>query len=216
MKTMKNPGDCYDTIRPLLHIQGTPRKIPQNHCRISVPIFRRGTKNPPDPAVCRQCRKPVQSPGVLPGKQNRILPDKQPDPAVETLPDPVRKRLTLENDDRSYTPQDLFPVCRDLKIPLVYDVHHHRCLPDGLSVAAATEQSLETWDREPLFHISSPKDGWVAPDPKKYHDYIDIHDLPENWLSMDITVEIEAKAKELAIKKVMADLQMVLSHTLKA
>ncbi|MFN2358586.1 MAG: UV DNA damage repair endonuclease UvsE [Desulfotignum sp.] len=91
---------------------------------------------------------------------------------VETLPDPIRKRLTLENDDRSYTPQDLFPVCRDLKIPLVYDVHHHRCLPDGLSVAAATEQSLETWNREPLFHISSPKDGWAAPDPKKHHDYI--------------------------------------------
>ena len=129
--------------------------------------------------------------------------------AVEKLPDSVRKRLTLENDDRSYTPLDLLPVCRDLKIPLVYDVHHHRCLPDGLSVAAATEQSLETWDREPLFHISSPRDGWSAPDPRKHHDYIDIHDLPTGWLSMDITVEVEAKAKELAIKKLMADLQLV-------
>jgi UV DNA damage endonuclease len=128
---------------------------------------------------------------------------------IETLPDPVRKRLTLENDDRSYTPQDLIPVCRDLKIPLVYDVHHHRCLPDGLSVAAATEKSLKTWYREPLFHISSPKEGWSGPNPRKHHDYIDIHDLPENWLSMDITVEVEAKAKELAIKKLMADLQMI-------
>lgn len=128
---------------------------------------------------------------------------------IETLPDPVRKRLTLENDDRSYTPQDLIPVCRDLKIPLVYDVHHHRCLPDGLSIAAATEQSLKTWDREPLFHISSPKDGWSGSNPRKHHDYLDIHDLPENWLSLDITVEIEAKAKELAIKKLMADLQMI-------
>jgi UV DNA damage endonuclease len=126
--------------------------------------------------------------------------------AVETLPDPVRKRLTLENDDRSYTPRDLFPVCRDLKIPLVYDVHHHRCLGDNLSVEAATEQSLKTWDREPLFHISSPKDGWSGPDPRKHHDYIDIRDLPKDWLSMDITVEVEAKAKELAIKKLMADL----------
>ena len=128
--------------------------------------------------------------------------------AVEKLPDSVRKRLTLENDDRSYTPLDLLPVCRDLKIPLVYDVHHHRCLPDGLSVAAATEQSLETWDREPLFHLSSPKDGWSAPDPRKHHDYIEINDLPKDWLHMDITVEVEAKAKELAINKLMADLQM--------
>jgi UV DNA damage endonuclease len=126
--------------------------------------------------------------------------------AIETLPDPVRKRLTLENDDRSYTPRDLFAVCRDLTIPLVYDVHHHRCLQDGLTVEAATEQSLKTWNREPLFHISSPRDGWSGPDPRKHHDYIDIRDLPRNWLSMDITVEVEAKAKELAIKKLMADL----------
>jgi hypothetical protein len=205
-------GRLYDTIRPVLCIQRTPCQIPQNHCSLFVPVSRRGTKKPSGPIVCRQCGEPSKSPGVLSRKPDRGLPDKQPDPAVETLPDPVRKRLTLENDDRNYTPQDLFPVCRDLKIPLVYDVHHHRCLPDGLSVAAATEQSLETWDREPLFHISSPKDGWAAPDPKKHHDYIDIHDLPENWLSMDIIVEIEAKAKELAIKKVMADLQMVQLH----
>jgi UV DNA damage endonuclease len=126
--------------------------------------------------------------------------------AIETLSGPVRKRLTLENDDRSYTPRDLFPVCTDLNIPLVYDVHHHRCLPDGMSVEAATAQSLKTWDREPLFHISSPRDGWSGPDPRKHHDYIDIRDLPKDWLSMDITVEVEAKAKELAIKKLMADL----------
>jgi UV DNA damage endonuclease len=136
--------------------------------------------------------------------------------AIEILPDPVRKRLTLENDDRSYTPQDLFPVCRNLNIPLVYDVHHHRCLPDGLSVEAATDQSLETWDREPLFHISSPKDGWSGPDPRKHHDYIDILDLPKDWLTMDITVEVEAKAKELAIKKLMADLKRIPSHPLKS
>lgn len=86
------------------------------------------------------------------------------------------------------------------------------CLPDGLSVAAVTEQSLETWDREPLFHISSPRDGWSGPNPRKHHDYINIHDLPENWLSMNITVELEAKAKELAIKKLMADLQMTQSQ----
>ena len=129
--------------------------------------------------------------------------------AVETLPDLVRNRLTLENDDRSYTPRDLFPVCRDLNIPLVYDVHHHRCLADGLSMEAATDQSLKTWDREPLFHISSPKDGWSGPDPRKHHDYIDIRDLPRDWLSMDITVEVEAKAKELAIKKLMTELKTV-------
>ncbi|MDA1164414.1 MAG: UV DNA damage repair endonuclease UvsE, partial [Planctomycetota bacterium] len=68
----------------------------------------------------------------------------------------VRKRLTLENDDTTYTPADLLPLCRETGIPLVYDVHHHRCNPDDLSIEEATEQALATWDREPLFHISSP------------------------------------------------------------
>ena len=41
----------------------------------------------------------------------------------------VRRRLSVENDDTSYTVRDLLPLCGALSIPLVYDVHHHRCLP---------------------------------------------------------------------------------------
>lgn len=127
---------------------------------------------------------------------------------IETLPDPVRQRLTLENDDRSYSPRDLLPVCHDMTVPLVYDVHHHRCLPDDLSIEKATDWCLKTWNREPLFHISSPREGWHASNLKTHHDYICIDDVPPAWLSMDITVEVEAKAKELAILKLMADLTM--------
>ena len=126
---------------------------------------------------------------------------------IDTLAEPVRKRLTLENDDRSYSPMDLLPVCAKLDIPMVYDVHHHRCLQDNLSVEEVTIKSMETWDREPLFHISSPKDGWGSSNPRKHHDYININDFPKEWLSLDITVEVEAKAKELAIKKLMQDIK---------
>ncbi len=128
---------------------------------------------------------------------------------IEKLPDPVRKRLTLENDDRSYSPLDLIPVCRDLNIPMVYDVHHHRCFPDGHSIEMTTAQALKTWDREPLFHISSPRDGWDSPNPRRHHDYIDINDLPREWLSMDMTLEVEAKDKELAIKRLMREVTIV-------
>ncbi len=125
---------------------------------------------------------------------------------VNSLPKAIKRVLTLENDDRSYTPRDLLPVCRELNVPLVYDVHHHRCLADGLSIESVTEQVMETWNREPLFHISSPKDGWGARNTKKHHSYIDINDLPESWLSLDITVEVEAKAKELAVKKLIDEI----------
>ena len=77
----------------------------------------------------------------------------------------VRSRLTVENDDRMFTPADLLPVCRATGIPLVYDVHHHRCNHDGMTVEQATQQAIRTWDREPMFHISSPIEGWKGPRP---------------------------------------------------
>jgi len=126
---------------------------------------------------------------------------------IERLPDPVRKRLTLENDDKSYSPRDLLPVCEDMQIPLTYDVHHHRCLKDGLTLEEATLQAAATWNREPLFHLSSPEKGRESGTPRNHHDYIDIRDVPMLWLSMDITVEVEAKAKELAVLKLMRELK---------
>ena len=60
---------------------------------------------------------------------------------IRRLPRAVSSRLTLENDDKVYTPSDLLPVCAAAGVPMVYDVHHHRCLPDGLTVAEATERA---------------------------------------------------------------------------
>jgi UV DNA damage endonuclease len=118
----------------------------------------------------------------------------------------VRNRLTLENDDRCYTPLDLLPLCWREQIPLVYDVHHHRCLSDGFTIREATEMAITTWNREPLFHISSPILGWKGPTPERHHDFVDAGDFPVEWLGLPITVEIEAKAKELAVMKLIHEL----------
>jgi len=129
---------------------------------------------------------------------------------IEALPEEVRSRLSLENDDRIYTPEDLLPVCEAAGIPLVYDVHHHRCLPDGLSVEEASARAVSTWDREPLFHLSSPRGGWTSALPRRHDDYVDPADVPEAWISLAreraLTVEIEAKDKELAVLRLIGDL----------
>ncbi len=119
----------------------------------------------------------------------------------------VRTRIALENDDRVYTPTDLLPVCQAAKIPLVYDVHHHRCNPDDLHEEEATQQARATWNREPLFHISSPLGGWSAANVRKHDDFIALRDFPPNWSALNITVEVEAKAKEVAIAKLRRALQ---------
>ncbi|MGD9645142.1 MAG: UV DNA damage repair endonuclease UvsE [Pirellulales bacterium] len=125
---------------------------------------------------------------------------------LERLSATVRERLTLENDDRVFAPADLLPVCRAEGIPLVYDVHHHRCLPDGLTIEAATLEALETWNREPLFHLSSPLAGWQGLQPQRHHEYIDPGDWPSCWDAHLLTVEVEAKAKELAVLRLAREL----------
>lgn len=122
------------------------------------------------------------------------------------LPENVASRLTLENDDVTYTVRDLLPACADFGLPLVYDVHHHRCNPDGLDVAEATDLAGTTWNgREQYCHISSPREGWNGK-PKPHADYIDPADFPASWRGRAMTVDVEAKAKELAVVRLMRDL----------
>jgi len=112
----------------------------------------------------------------------------------------VRHRLAIENDDRLFTVADLLPLCERAELPLVYDAHHHRCHPDALSVDEASERSAATWrTREPWMHISSPRDGWDARNPRPHADYVDPADVPERWRSLRLTVDVEAKAKERAV-----------------
>lgn len=128
----------------------------------------------------------------------------------EKFPLGLRQRLTLENDDRSYSVADLMTLCNDLDVPLVYDVHHHRCNPDQFTVEEATEIASATWGKRaitPHFHISSPRDGWKNKNIRPHADYIEPKDFPNCWLKLKIAVDVEAKAKELAIIKLRADLQ---------
>ncbi len=119
---------------------------------------------------------------------------------IDRLSTRARTRLVLENDDRIYTVRDLLPLCRRAAVPLVYDVHHHRCNPDGLDEAEATDAAAATWGgREPWVHLSSPRGGWAAPDPRHHADHIDVRDVPAAWLSRRMTIDVEAKAKELAV-----------------
>lgn len=116
----------------------------------------------------------------------------------------ARSLLVLENDDRIYTVEDLLPVCEKVGVPLVYDVHHHRCNPDRLTVERATELAAATWGaREPWAHLSSPALRWRGRDPRPHADFIQPRDVPSCWLGRRLTIDIEAKAKEVAVLRLL-------------
>jgi UV DNA damage endonuclease len=100
--------------------------------------------------------------------------------------------------------RDVIALSARTGLPLIYDVHHHRCHPDGLSVDEATALMVESWrGREPYAHLSSPRDGWTASNPRPHAAYVDPADVPEAWLALPrITVDVEAKDKERAVVEV--------------
>jgi UV DNA damage endonuclease len=127
------------------------------------------------------------------------------DATLERLSPMVLSKLAFENDDRVFSPEAILPACLAWGLPMIYDAHHHRVLPDSLDEQEATELAMASWgDREPYFHLSSPRAGWNAGDSRPHHDLIDLADWPAAWTQLldagvRFTVDIEAKGKELAV-----------------
>ncbi|QSZ68017.1 UV DNA damage repair endonuclease UvsE [Methanofollis aquaemaris] len=83
-----------------------------------------------------------------------------------TLPDRIRRRLVVENDDRLYTARDCLSLHRACGVPVVFDTLHHECNPSGEDVAGALAACAPTWshhaDGLPMVDYSSQ-----APDARR-------------------------------------------------
>jgi UV DNA damage endonuclease len=80
--------------------------------------------------------------------------------AYERLPEAVRRRLALENDDTRYTVADILWIHERTGVPLVFDYLHHWCLDrDGIDAHTALAACLRTWPDgvRPKIHFSSPR-----------------------------------------------------------
>ena len=121
------------------------------------------------------------------------------------LPDSVKSRLTVENDDKAsmYSVVDLYEgVYKVIGIPIVFDYHHHRFNTGGLSEEDALEVAISTWiDIVPVVHYSESRSIEQEDDkirPQAHSDYvIDYIDTYDNR----VDIMVEAKAKELAVLK---------------
>jgi UV DNA damage endonuclease len=121
----------------------------------------------------------------------------------EKLSDSVRKRLTIENDDKAsmYSVSDLMYIHKKIGIPIVFDYHHHQFCTGDLSEKDALELASTTWPKgvTPEVHYSESKalhEENSKLKPQAHSDYI--KQLP-NLYGNVVDIMVEAKAKELAI-----------------
>lgn len=80
--------------------------------------------------------------------------------AWKRLPEHVRRRLVLENDDTRYGVADTLWIHERTGVPLVFDYLHHWCLdPVGMDQHEALAACLRTWPAgvTPKIHYSSPR-----------------------------------------------------------
>jgi len=139
--------------------------------------------------------------GLYGDKENAIARFKQ---NFLQLPDRIRLRIILENDDKSFTASDVLDICEELRIPMVLDVHHHNCVNNGEKIGDLLPRIFKTWAKEadpPKVHFSSPK---CEKEFRSHADYINYSDFMEfiyvaKKLDKDVDIMLEVKMKDKAL-----------------
>jgi UV DNA damage endonuclease len=121
---------------------------------------------------------------------------------IRNLPDNIRLRLTLENDEYAYSARRILEICQATDIPMVFDAHHHVIHEhldsyEDASIPQMVADACTTWpDPEwQLVHISNGNASFGDP---KHSDVITV--MPSAYENVP-WIEIEAKQKEIAIAK---------------
>lgn len=121
---------------------------------------------------------------------------------IRQLPENVYSRLTIENDEHTYSSEAIAQICLDTKIPMVFDAHHHLIHEhltsyNDSSVGEMFELAKTTWQQPQwqLVHISNGKQHFHD---TKHSDFI--ANMPDCFRQAP-WIEVEAKQKELAIAR---------------
>jgi UV DNA damage endonuclease len=120
------------------------------------------------------------------------------------VPDNVKSRFTLENDDKPslYTTEELYNlIYKHTNIPIVFDHHHHSLHNDGMSSADALAIAVSTWGNvKPVVHYSQSRaveQNIKCPAQAHSDSYWETMDT----CGHDVDVMLEAKFKEIALFK---------------
>jgi UV DNA damage endonuclease len=131
------------------------------------------------------------------------------------LNESVCTRLVVENDDKEsqYTTEDLHEgVYSKVGVPVTFDYHHHWCHPGKLTQEDALKLAATTWPKniKQLVHYSSCQmihENSEQTNKRAHADYI--YEYIETY-GLHLDIELEVKAKELALQKYLKQYQLEL------
>ena len=128
----------------------------------------------------------------------------------KALPEEIKQRLILENDDRCYTAAEVLQLAEEIGVPMVLDIHHHQILNNGENLEDLLPEIFATWGNEtPKVHLSSPRS---EKDLRSHADYIETGTAIEfinlaRKFNRNFDIMLEAKQKDLALLKLAEELK---------
>lgn len=125
---------------------------------------------------------------------------------IRALPIPIRSRLTLENDENTYSATEILEICQAAQVPMVFDAHHHLVHEklasyDDPSVREMLAAAQSTWP-DPAWQLVHISNGREFLHDLRHSDLITV--MPESYWEAP-WIEVEAKHKEAAIAKLRED-----------
>ncbi|WP_082115942.1 UV DNA damage repair endonuclease UvsE [Hymenobacter terrenus] len=128
-----------------------------------------------------------------------------------TLPDAVKARVVVENDDRLFPLRDCLHLHELTGVPILFDNFHHECLNHGEPMHEALRLAAATWhpvrDGVPMMDYSSQALG----ERKGKHTDDLVDDLFRSFLKelrgLDMDLMLEIKNKEASALRAVAILR---------
>ncbi len=127
------------------------------------------------------------------------------------LSERIRRRITLENDDKTFTAAETLQACQRVGVPMVLDIHHHMVNPGQETIDQLWPDIVKTWSNTlpPKIHASSPKS---EKDPRGHADFVEVDNMLKFFQtavsSCDrLDVMLEAKQKDEALFRLMEELK---------
>lgn len=124
----------------------------------------------------------------------------------EQLDNRIKERLIIENDDRSYTIEDVLSLSRRTGAPVVYDNLHHRLNNDGelYSDAYWINKAKKTWhkkDGRPKVHYSQQQLNGREGAHSQFIRIDEFMAFYEEVKPCDVDIMLEVKDKNLSAVK---------------